>query len=146
MALSANHALSPCIVVKLPVGLQEQQLDMIQKQVNKFRWKRKAEQRKRRLLQVFLRGDNIVTVTPVLHDVEKMWPALISTWRAAGMSEAALPTPAAVVAAQSQLLPPPPSPLPPAPLPPPSALPPPPPELPPPGNLGDRPAWMDNRR
>lgn len=107
------------------VGQQEQQLVMIQKQVNKFRWKRKAEQRKRRLLQVFLRGDNIVTITPVLRDVEKMWPTLINTWRAAGISEAALPTPAALVAAQSKL--------------------PPPPE-PPSRKLGDTPAWTNTRR
>lgn len=117
--------LEPLYAINPDTGQQEQQLVMIQKQVNKFRWKRKAEQRKRRLLQVFLRGDNIVTITPVLRDVEKMWPTLINTWRAAGISEAALPTPAALVAAQSKL--------------------PPPPE-PPSRKLGDTPAWTNTRR
>ena len=96
--------------VSFPAGQQEQQIVMIQKQVNKFRWKRKAEQRERRLHQVFLRGDNIVTITPVLHDVERIWPQLIPTWRAAGMADAALPTPASLTAAESQLPPPPPLP------------------------------------
>ena len=52
--------------MQVGAGQQEQQLVMVQKQVNKFRWKRKAEKRKRRLHQVFLRGDNIVTVTQKL--------------------------------------------------------------------------------
>ena len=89
---------------------------IIEKQVNKFRWKRKAEQRKRLLHQVFLRGDNIVTIIPVLHDVERIWPQLVPTWRAAGMANAALPTPASLTAAKSKL--PPPPPLPPSALPP----------------------------
>ena len=117
-----------------PTGQQEQQIVMIQKQVNKFRWKRKAEQRKRRLHQVFLRGDNIVTITPVLHDVQKMWSQLLPTWRAAGMADAALPVPASLTAAECKLpLPPP---LPPSALPPelsPRKLPLPPPFPPPAG-------------
>jgi len=93
-------------------GEQEQQLVMVQKQVNKFRWKRKAEKRKRRLHQVFLRGDNIVTVTPVLRDVERDWSQLVYQWRVAGFPEAALVTPASLAAAAGALPPPPPLPLP----------------------------------
>ena len=93
-------------------GEQEQQLVMIQKQVNKFRWKRKAERRKRRLHQVFLRGDNIVTVMPVLRDVERDWSQLVYQWRASGFPEAALVTPASIAAAAGALPPPPPLPLP----------------------------------
>lgn len=92
-------------------GEQEQQLVMIQKQVNKFRWKRKAERRKRRLHQVFLRGDNIVTVMPVLRDVERDWSQLVYQWRASGFPEAALVTPASIAAAAGALPPPPPLPL-----------------------------------
>lgn len=117
-----------------PAGQQEQQIVMIQKQANKFRWKRKAEQRQRRLHQVFLRGDNIVTITPVMHDVERMWSQLVPTWRAAGMADAALPIPASLTAAECKLpLPPP---LPPSALPPelcPGKLPLPPPFPPPAG-------------
>ncbi|DBA75848.1 hypothetical protein WJX77_004367 [Trebouxia sp. C0004] len=93
-------------------GEQEQQLVMVQKQVNKFRWKRKAEKRKRRLHQVFLRGDNIVTVTPVLRDVERGWTQLLYQWRAVGFPEAALVTPASLAAAADALPPPPSLPLP----------------------------------
>ncbi len=83
---------------------------MVQKQVNKFRWKRKAEKRNRRLHQVFLRGDNIVTVTPVLSDVERNWSQLIYQWQAAGFPEAALVTPASLAAAANALPMPPPLP------------------------------------
>lgn len=89
-------------------GEQQQQLVMVQKQVNKFRWKRKAEKRKRRLHQVFLRGDNIVTVTPVLRDVERDWSQLVYQWRAAGFLDAAVVTPASLAAAAGALPPPPP--------------------------------------
>ena len=83
---------------------------MVQKQINKFRWKRKAEKRTRRLHQVFLRGDNIVTVTPVLYDVQKNWFQLLQQWREAGFPEAALVNPASLAAAAVALPPPPPLP------------------------------------
>lgn len=62
---------------------------MVEQRVNKFRWKRKAERRQRRLHQVFLRGDNIVTVKPVLQDVLKNWSQLVPQWTAAGIPESA---------------------------------------------------------
>lgn len=62
---------------------------MVERQVNKFRWKRKAEKRNRRLHQVFLRGDNIVTIKPVLQDVQKHWSQLVLQWASAGIPTAA---------------------------------------------------------
>lgn len=84
---------------------------MIQKQVNKFRWKRKAERRTRRLHQVFLRGNNIVTVTPVLVDVERNWLQLVEQWREAGLPDDALVTPASLTTSTIALPMPPPLPL-----------------------------------
>lgn len=84
---------------------------MIQKQVNKFRWKRKAERRTRRLHQVFLRGNNIVTVTPVLVDVERNWLQLVEQWREDGLPDAALVTPASLTTSTIALPMPPPLPL-----------------------------------
>lgn len=68
-------------------------LVMVEHQVNKFRWKRKAEKRKRRLHQVFLRGDNIVTIEPVLQDVQKHWAQLVLQWASAGIPESAFAVP-----------------------------------------------------
>lgn len=54
-----------------------------------------------------MRGDNIVTVTPVLRDVERDWSQLVYLWRAAGFPDAALVTPASIAAAAGALPPPP---------------------------------------
>ena len=96
-------------------GQMEQQIVMIHREVSKFRWKRKAEERSRRLHQVFLRGDNIITVIPVLHDVERLWPQLMEQWQTAGLPQAALPRPASLGGVKFKL--PTPLPLPPPPLP-----------------------------
>ena len=80
-----------------------------EREVHKFRWKRKAEKRSRRLHQVFLRGDNVVTIKPVLQDVQKQWPQLVLQWLAAGIPEAAflIPSqPATTSQGQSLPLPP----------------------------------------
>ena len=66
---------------------------MEDKQVEKFRWKRKAEKRTRNLRQVFLRGDNIVTIQPVLQDALRNWAQLVQQWTAAGISKHAFPCP-----------------------------------------------------
>ena len=82
-----------------------------EQEVHKFRWKRKAEKRNRRLHQVFLRGDNIVTIKPVLQDVQKQWPQLVLQWAAAGIPEAAiLIPPQLATASQSRPVPWPPGP------------------------------------
>ena len=87
-------------------------LVMVEQQVNKFRWKRKAEKRNRRLHQVLLRGDNIVTVKPVLQDVQKQWSQLVLQWASAGIPTAAFlfqPHPGEPNQSQSLPLPPAPS-------------------------------------